>query len=119
MTESRPDVPSYVAEAIRKLLAKNRADRYATAADFVRAITSPSAEAATFSFETPKPQVANNLPKDRTRFIGRNQELSDCTQVLESSRLLTLAGLGGCGKTRLAIKLAESLTSKFPAAYGL
>jgi predicted ATPase/tRNA A-37 threonylcarbamoyl transferase component Bud32 len=115
VTESRPDVPSYVAEAIRKLLAKNRADRYATAADFVRAITSPSAEAATLSFETAKPQVANNLPKDRTRFIGRNQELSDCTQVLERSRLLTLAGLGGCGKTRLAIKLAESLTSKFPS----
>jgi len=114
VSENRPEVPSYVAEAVRKLLAKNPADRYTTAADFVRAINSPSTDAATLSFEVPKPQVATNLPKDRTRFIGRNQELSDCTHVLESSRLLTLAGLGGCGKTRLAIKVAESLTRKFP-----
>jgi predicted ATPase/tRNA A-37 threonylcarbamoyl transferase component Bud32 len=115
VSENRPEVPAIVAEAIRKLLAKNPADRYATAADFVRAINSPSTDAATLSFEAPKTRVATNLPKDRTRFIGRNQELSDCTRVLENSRLLTLAGLGGCGKTRLAIKVAESLTSKFPA----
>ncbi len=115
VSENRPEVPSYVAEAVRKLLAKNPADRYATAAHFVRAINSPSTDAATLSFEVPKQHVATNLPKDRTRFIGRNQELSDCTHVLEISRLLTLAGLGGCGKTRLAIKVAESLTRKFPA----
>ena len=115
VSENRPEVPAIVAEAIRKLLAKSPADRYATAADFVRAINSPSTDAATLSFEAPKTHVATNLPKDRTRFIGRNQELSDCTHVLEGSRLLTLAGLGGCGKTRLAIKVAESLTSKFPA----
>ena len=112
VSENRPEVPSYVAEAVRKLLAKNPADRFTTAADFVSAI---STDAATLSFEGPKPHVATNLPKDRTRFIGRNQELSDCQRVLEDSRLLTLAGLGGCGKTRLAIKVAESLTSKFPA----
>ena len=115
LADNRPEVPSYVAEAISKLLAKNPVDRYATAADFVRAISSPSADAATLSFETPKTLVATNLPKDRTRFIGRNHELSDCRHVLESSSLLTLAGLGGCGKTRLAIKVAESLTSNFPA----
>lgn len=114
VTENRPEVPSYVAEAIRKLLAKKPVDRYATASDFVRAIDSPPTEAATLSLEL-KSVVATNLPKDRTRFIGRNQELSDCHQILERSRLLTLAGLGGCGKTRLAIKVAESLTNKFPA----
>lgn len=113
VTESRPEVPSYVAQAIRKLLAKKPADRYATAAEFVRAITSASTDAATLSFEIPKVQTPGNLPKDRTRFIGRKHELKECQQILESSRLLTLAGLGGCGKTRLAIKLAESLTEKF------
>lgn len=117
VTENRPDVPAYVASAIGRLLSKNPSDRYATAADFVRAISPSSADAATLSFETgrPKTPVATNLPKDRTRFIGRNQEVSDCKQILETSRLLTIAGLGGCGKTRLAIKVAESLTSKFPA----
>jgi predicted ATPase len=112
VSENRPEVPSYVAEAIRKLLAKNPADRYSTAADFVNAV---STEAATVSFEAPKSQVATNLPKDRTRFIGRAQELNDCMHLLESSRLLTLAGLGGCGKTRLAIKIAEGSMSKFAA----
>ena len=52
--------------------------------------------------------------QDRTRFIGRDQELRDCQQILESSRLLTLAGLGGGGKTRLAIKVAENLVGRFP-----
>jgi non-specific serine/threonine protein kinase len=112
VSEHRPEVPSYIAHAIRKLLAKNPDDRFTTAADFVSAI---STDAATLSFEATKSRVPTNLPKDRTRFIGRNQELSECTRVLEDSRLLTLAGLGGCGKTRLAIKAAESLTGKFPA----
>ena len=115
VSENRPEVPDSVAQAIRKLLAKDPADRFATAADFVSVINSPSSDPATLSFEEHKKPVATNLPKDRTRFIGRNQELSDCTRALENSRLLTLAGLGGCGKTRLAIKVAESLTSKFPA----
>ena len=112
VSQVRPEVPSYVAEAVRKLLAKDPGGRYATAAEFVNAI---STEAATVSFEVLKTQVTTNLPKDRTRFIGRNQELNDCTQFLENSRLLTLTGLGGCGKTRLAIKVAESVTPKFTA----
>ena len=114
VAESRPEVPSHLAEAIRRLLAKKPADRYATAADFVRAISSPITDAVTLSFER-KSVVATNLPKDRTRFIGRNQELRECKKILESSRLLTLAGLGGCGKTRLAIKVAENLINAFPA----
>ena len=111
VAENRPEVPGYVAQAVQTLLSKNPTDRFATAADFVNAITT---EAATVSFELARPQVSTNLPKDRTRFIGRNQELKDCVHLLESSRLLTLAGLGGCGKTRLAIKVAEKLAGKFP-----
>jgi len=98
VSESRSEVPSYVEEAIRKLLQKNPEDRYATAADFVRAVKNASTDAATISFEKPKRYVGNNLPKDRTRFIGRDQELKAFQQILQSSRLLTLAGLGGCGK---------------------
>lgn len=112
VAENRPEVPGYVAEAVRILLSKNPGDRFATAADFVNAI---STEAATVSFELPRPQISTNLPRDRTRFIGRNQELKDCVHLLENSRLLTLAGLGGCGKTRLAIKVAEKLTGRFSA----
>ena len=113
VTESRPEVPSHLAEAIKRLLAKKPEDRYTTAADFVRAINPSQHDADTMFFER-KSALATNLPKDRTRFIGRLEELNDCKKILGSSRLLTLAGLGGCGKTRLAIKVAESLMDKFP-----
>lgn len=112
--ETRPEVPSYVVQAIRRLLAKDPAQRFDSAAQLVSAISAPATDAATVSFGSPVTQIPTNLPKDRTPFIGRTQELSDCTELLKTSRLLTLAGLGGGGKTRLAIKVGESLTARFP-----
>jgi len=56
----------------------------------------------------------DNLPRPLTSFIGREQDLSDLAKLLETTRLLTLTGIGGCGKTRLAIKLAEAVKSSFP-----
>ena len=49
----------------------------------------------------------NNLPPPRTRFIGREKALADCANLLRETRLLTLSGIGGCGKTRLAQELAQ------------
>src|SRR5437667_10289199 len=49
----------------------------------------------------------NNLPQLRTRFIGREKALDDCAGLLRDARLLTLSGIGGCGKTRLAQELAQ------------
>ncbi len=48
----------------------------------------------------------NNLPVLLTRFIGRQRDLAKCSQLLAKARLLTLIGVAGCGKTRLAIELA-------------
>ena len=59
-------------------------------------------------------KAAGNLPAERTRFIGRVGELSDCIELLADTRLLTITGFGGCGKTRLAIKSADSLAKGFP-----
>jgi predicted ATPase len=50
----------------------------------------------------------------RTRFIGREKALDDCTSLLDDSRLLTLSGIGGCGKTRLAQELAQRQLGAFP-----
>jgi predicted ATPase/class 3 adenylate cyclase len=47
-----------------------------------------------------------NLPAARTSFIGRGREVGEVTALLEQSRLLTLTGPGGTGKTRLALKVA-------------
>ncbi len=62
----------------------------------------------------PATDTPNNLPRQRTRFIGRERELAECARLLGETRLLTLTGIGGSGKTRLALRLAESLLPSFP-----
>jgi len=49
----------------------------------------------------------HNLPEPRTRFVGREAALADLARLLPSTRLLTLTGIGGAGKTRLALRLAQ------------
>ena len=49
---------------------------------------------------------ARALPVTLTSFVGRARELGEVARLLGSSRLLTLAGAGGCGKTRLALAAA-------------
>lgn len=56
----------------------------------------------------------HNLPRPRTRFIGREKALDDCASLLRDTRLLTLSGIGGCGKTRLAQELAHRQLNAFP-----
>ena len=56
----------------------------------------------------------DNLPRQLTSFIGRERELQDLKGLLERSRLLTLTGPGGSGKTRLALQLAAEVTGGFP-----
>jgi predicted ATPase/transcriptional regulator with XRE-family HTH domain/uncharacterized protein HemY len=54
-----------------------------------------------------------NLPTQATSFVGRQRELIDVTSLLEQTRLLTLTGTGGCGKTRLALQVATGLVSAY------
>jgi DNA-binding CsgD family transcriptional regulator len=54
-----------------------------------------------------------NLPAEVTSFIGRRRELSQVRDALERYRLVTLRGVGGIGKTRLALHLAADLQRSF------
>ena len=57
-----------------------------------------------------------NLPSPLSTFIGREGEIQELKQLLSTHRLVTLTGPGGCGKTRLAIKLSNDLISEFEGA---
>jgi predicted ATPase/class 3 adenylate cyclase len=55
----------------------------------------------------------NNLPPPLTSFVGREHEMSEVKQLLFHTRLLTLTGPGGTGKTRLALQAAVEVLSEF------
>ena len=55
----------------------------------------------------------HNLPVPRTSFVGRERELAELREVLESSRLVTVTGAGGSGKTRLSAHVAADLVGQF------
>lgn len=58
--------------------------------------------------------LVNNLPVQLTSFIGREQEMAEAKRLLTTSRLLTLLGSGGAGKTRLAIQVAADYLDVLP-----
>jgi len=55
-----------------------------------------------------------SLPAELSSFVGRRQELTDTKRSLSESRLVTLTGMGGAGKTRLAMHAARGLQRAFP-----
>jgi predicted ATPase/class 3 adenylate cyclase len=67
------------------------------------------------SFPPPRSMEAlpNNLPVQTTSFVGREKELDDVKRLLGSTRLLTLMGTGGTGKTRLALEAGAQVIHDF------
>jgi predicted ATPase/class 3 adenylate cyclase len=55
----------------------------------------------------------NNLPTQLTSFVGREHDVQEAQRLLQRSRLLTLTGPGGIGKTRLSLQVAADLVHKF------
>jgi predicted ATPase/class 3 adenylate cyclase len=58
--------------------------------------------------------IPNNLPQQMTSFIGRERELAEAKSLLEGTRLLTLLGMGGLGKTRLSLQIGADVLEKYP-----
>lgn len=76
------------------------------------AVVEPSAtETRAGAADPPRPR--HNLPEQRTRFIGRDAVLAELARLLPQTRLLTLTGVGGCGKTRLALQFAQQRLADF------
>ena len=57
----------------------------------------------------------DNLPRQLTSFVGRQEEIAEVRRLLDRTRLVTLSGPGGVGKTRLAVAVAERLRDRFAA----
>ena len=58
--------------------------------------------------------VEVHLPRRGTRFVGRDAERRDLAARLAANRIVTLVGPGGCGKTRLAVEVADDVCALFP-----
>jgi non-specific serine/threonine protein kinase len=59
------------------------------------------------------------LPAERSSFVGRRAELTEVRRLLSASRVVTLVGPGGVGKTRLAVRAATELHRSFPGGTAL
>jgi predicted ATPase/DNA-binding CsgD family transcriptional regulator/tetratricopeptide (TPR) repeat protein len=96
-------VKDYVGKILAKLYVKNRRQAVEKAKELGFLNTKEKIE------EKP----ASNLPPETTPFIGRRATLNEIKGQFENTRLLTLSGPGGIGKTRLAIKAAEEIFQEF------
>ncbi|MDH6293533.1 ATP-binding protein, partial [Rhodococcus opacus] len=79
-----------------------------TASDHTRAVTSRPGPSGPFPRGT-----AGNLPLELTSFVGRRHELTETRNLLAGSRLVTLTGIGGVGKTRLAQRVAANVQREY------
>jgi predicted ATPase/class 3 adenylate cyclase/DNA-binding CsgD family transcriptional regulator len=61
----------------------------------------------------PNDVVPHGLPAQLTRFVGRVAQINDVRKFLADNRLVTLAGAGGVGKTRLAVQIAAQMAADF------
>jgi predicted ATPase/serine/threonine protein kinase len=75
---------------------------------------SPKVRVDKTSTWSPPGEPAHNLPAQLTSFVGRQRETRAVVQLLETTRLLTLTGPPGTGKTRLALRVASEVLDQYP-----
>ncbi|MFC2064268.1 LuxR C-terminal-related transcriptional regulator [Chloroflexota bacterium] len=96
-------VKDYVGRILDKLYVKNRREAVTRAESL-----------GLFDRERPSEPVSrSSLPPERTPFVGRIEELAEIKRQLGKTRLLSLVGPGGIGKSRLALKAAQEITDGF------
>ena len=108
ITTVRPTVAPHVTNAIERALAKHPSDRFASIADWRKAIRSSgdSASFTTTGATAQVPAIRKPPPTPATPLLGREAVVTTaCERVHDGARVLTVTGVGGTGKTRLAIEL--------------
>jgi len=100
---------------VERCLAKDPRQRYASTRDLARDLAAVRDRLVDAPARESKP-FTQNLPVQRTAFIGREREEDALSQLLSRPdvRLVTLTGPGGIGKTRLALQVAGKMADQFP-----
>ncbi|MGR6520297.1 ATP-binding protein (plasmid) [Rhodococcus erythropolis] len=132
-------IPDDVAEAISRAMSRTPGARPATAADFGEELRKlqrhydfpvdeiplraepgtagrgrrPSPEGRVRHSGGFTPRTTGELPLELTSFVGRRRELTEAKKMLASGPLVTLTGVGGVGKTRLAMRLAAGVQREY------
>lgn len=110
VAEGRPDLAPHVAEAIDRALRIKPEERFPSAAA-MRAFLEPGGSSAVRGGAGAR--AASRLPRETTRFIGREGELAEVRRLVLGHRLVTLVGAGGSGKTRMALRAAAGIEDAF------
>jgi predicted ATPase len=124
VTAVRPDLPEALDAVIARAMAKAPAERFATCREMVDAARTalggasgvvPSAVTA----PVPPPAARPKLPVPATPLVGREEELEAVLALLRqpTARLVTLGGLGGSGKSRLALEAATVLQEELDETF--
>lgn len=110
-----PQIPKEVSEVILKALAKNPQERYSNTLQLASAFRQALSDVTANQQVTVAQQTPHNLPQVLNRLVGREREVSEIGYLLqqENVRLVSLTGVGGTGKTRLATETARSLLPYF------
>lgn len=78
-----------------------------------RATVEPVRRHGSMPRDVPVTEARHNLPLPLTSFVGRQTEKAEIARLLRTTRLVTLTGVGGCGKTRLALEVARELIAGY------
>src|SRR6266704_846962 len=127
LREQLPELAPAIEEVVLRALANEPEQRFTRVQDFAAALQDASLAASTpltspapmedgkVLLNVVKPEPLWKVPTTFTSFIGREQDVAAIEAMLlrPELRLLTLAGIGGIGKTRLALQIATQMRSSF------
>ena len=105
----RADIPAALERIIDKCLEKNPKNRFQTAHEVLESLRELGSQSRPSNRGTRR----SNLPQQLTRFIGRQSEIAQVEDLLSGSRLVTLTGSGGVGKTRLALQIGTNVLKEY------
>jgi non-specific serine/threonine protein kinase len=106
------DLPPGVDDLLARAMARDPQCRFQTTEELANALERLRTPVSDARVAASRPgQAPPGLPRPHSAFIGRARDLEAVAHLLKSTRLVTLAGPGGIGKTRLALEIAQTIAN--------